>query len=207
MFFEEGYIPLSEATGEVFKRLQSLQANGKIADLSKGLKPHLTVTIWDICEVAIKVGVTASNASFIEASKDIVAWVDPREMSNEHLHMGIGSVGSSDLPGEDGKPMSREEREFTYGGFLSLPVCIPANSFHSSLTFLEEQVAQPLRDDEVVNAAKTILTMVKNGEVVTRELARERMGAKFSRRKLKLAWALAADHHPDLTRPNRYAGL
>lgn len=207
MFFEDGYVALSEATSEVFKRLQGLKAKGVINDLENGLKPHLTLTIWDICEVSTKIGVTASNSSFIEASKDLLAWADPREFHNEHVNIMIGTVGSSTLPDEDGNIRSREDLEFQYGGFLSLPVCIPANSFQSSLSFLEEQVKQPLRDDEVVNAAKIILTMVKNGEVINRGIARDKMGAGMSRRKLKLAWALAAEHHPPLAAPNRWAGL
>lgn len=207
MFFEDGYVALSEATGEVFKRLQALQSKGAIRDMDHGLKPHLTITIWDICEAATKIGVTAANSSFIEASKDLLAWADPRATSNEHVDIVVGTVGSSSLPGEDGEMRSRADLEFQYGGFLSLPVCIPANSFQSSLSYLEEQVAQPLRDDEIVTAAKTILTMVKDGEVVTRGIVRDALGSGLSRRKLKLAWALAADHHAPLAAPNRWAGL
>ncbi|MEL7117147.1 MAG: hypothetical protein AAGP08_16450, partial [Pseudomonadota bacterium] len=128
-------------------------------------------------------------------------------LSNEHIDLTVGSVGSSRLPGENGKMRTREDLHFQYGGFLSLPVCIPSNSFQSSLTFLEEQVRQPLRDDEVINAARTILHMVKDGEMVTRPLATERLGAALSRRKMKLAWALAADHHAPLAVPNRFLGL
>lgn len=207
MFFEEGYVPLATASGEVFKRLQALKEAGKIADLSQGLMPHLTVTVWDICEAALKIGVTASNSAFIEASKDLLAWADPNDTSNEHVDIRIGTVGSSKLPGDDGKMRSREDLQFQYGGFLSLPVCVPANSFQSSLTFLEEQVKQPLRDDEVLNAAKGILEMVKDGKMVTREIARENLGATLSRRKLKLAWALASDHHAPLKSANRWSGL
>lgn len=207
MFFEEGYVALSEATAEVFRRLQSLGAAGKIVDMERGLKPHLTTTIWDICEAATKIGVTASNSSFIEASKDLIAWADPRSFANEHLDITIGTVGSSTLPGEDGQTRSREDLQFQYGGFLSLPVCIPANSFQSSLTFMDEQVSQPLRDDEVINGARMILEMVKNGDVLTREIARDKLGTSMSRRKMKLAWGLAADHHPPLALPNRWVGL
>lgn len=207
MFFEEGYVPLSEAATEVFRRLQGHKANGEIKDLDRGLKIHLAISIWDICEVSTKIGVTAANSEFIEASKDLIAWADPRELQNEHVDLRIGSVGSSKMPDEDGNIRTRADLEFQYGQFLSLPICIPANSFKSSLTFMAEQVAEPLMGDEVVTAAKTILTMVKNGEVVTREIARDKMGAGLSRRKLKLAWALACDHHAPLAAPNRWAGL
>lgn len=207
MFYEEGYLPLASVTGEVFRRLQAYRTQGVIAEMDRGLQPHLTTTIWDICDASQKIGVTASNSTFIEASKDLVAWADPRSFSNEHVDLQIGTVGSSQLTGEDGKSRSREDLQFQYGGFLSLPVCVPANSVQSSLSFLEEQVRQPLRDQEVVNAAKTILQMVKDGELVTREIAKSKLGAGLSRRKLKLAWALAADHHPPLAEPNRWAGL
>ena len=207
MFFEEGYVALSEATAEVFRRLQALQVAGKIVDMKKGLMPHLTVTVWDICEASLKIGTTAANGSFIEASKDVVAWADPRSLSNEHLDLRVGTVGSSTLPGDDGKMRSVQELEFRYGPFLSLPICIPANSFKSSLTFLEEQVQLPLYDEKVVNAAKVILEMVKAKKTVTREIARAKMGEAMSRRRLKLAWALASDHHPALAAPNRWQGL
>jgi hypothetical protein len=207
MFFEEGYVPLAEATAEVFRRLQDYQAQGIIADMSQGLKPHLATTVWDICEASSKIGVTAANSSFIEASKELIVWADPRELSNEHIDLRIGSVGSSTLPGEDGKPRSREDLQFQYGGFLSLPVCVPTNSFQSSMTFLEEQVKQPLKDDQVVNGARAILEMIKAKQIVTRELVRKQLGAGMSRRKLKLAWALAAQHHAPLAAPNRWAGL
>jgi len=207
MFFEEGYVALSEATAEVFRRLQSFADAGIIKDIDKGLRPHLATTIWDICEVSTKIGVTAANSSFIEASKDLIAWADPASMSNEHINLQVGSVGSSELPGEDGEKRSRADLEYQYGGFLSLPVCIPENSFRSSLTFMEEQVKQPLYDEQVIDTAKQILQRVKAGKLVTREIVRESIGSMLSRRKLKLAWGLASQHHEPLKAPNRWSGL
>ena len=108
---------------------------------------------------------------------------------------------------DDGKAPTQAELEERYGPFLRLPVCVPVNNFQSSLTFLEHEVKNPLRDEEIVNAAKAIIAMVDAQKLVTREIAREKLAATLSRRKLKLAWALAADHRPQLAAPNRWEGL
>ena len=207
MFFEEGWIPVSTASGEVFKRLQALNADGQIKDMKQGLKLHLSITIWDICDASSRCGVTGADGAVIEASKELVNWADPRSMTNEHLDLLVGSVGSTTLKDENGNMPTQAELEFRYGPFLSLPVCVPVNNFQSSLTFLEHEVKNPLRDEEIVNAAKAIITMLDAGKVVTREIAREKLAATLSRRKLKLAWALAADHRPQLAAPNRWEGL
>ena len=49
--------------------------------------------------------------------------------------------------------------------------------------------------------------MLEKGEVVTREIARARIGTALSRRRFKLAWAIAATKVPDLKAPNRWQGL
>jgi hypothetical protein len=207
MFYEEGYMPLAQAASEVMGRLQALQAKGAVCDLSQGLGPHLAVTLWDICETAGKITVTSPNGTMIDASKTLVAWADPLAFSNEHVDLRIGSVGSSTLPGADGAPRSREDLVFEYGGFLSLPICIPESSFQSSLTLLEDYVAQPLADAEIEAAAQSILSFVDTKPFVTRALAREWLGMSISRRKLKLAWGIAARHHLPLAEPGRWRGL
>ncbi|MDJ0627860.1 MAG: hypothetical protein QNJ44_06335 [Rhodobacter sp.] len=208
MFFEEGWVPLSEATSAVFRQLQGLNAEGGIGEGQGSLRLILAITVWDICDAATKVGVTAADGTVIASSKDLVAWADPRELSNEHLNLMAGSVGSSTLRDADGNLPTEAELKARYGPFLHLPVVIPVNNFQSSLTFLAEEVkGNPTKDEEVVNGARTILKMVDSGEVVTREIARSKLGATMSRRKFKLSWALAAQHREDLAKPNRWAGL
>lgn len=208
MFFEEGWVPLSEATSEVFRRLQALKVAGEIGAGQGGLKLILAISVWDICDAATKIGVTAADGTVISASKDLVAWSDPRALSNEHLDLRAGSVGSSTLHGKDGKPWSEAELKARYGPFLHLPVVIPVNNFQSSMTFLSEEVkVDPTKDDEVVKGARTIIGMLDDGKLVTREIARAKLGANMSRRKFKLAWALAAQNREVLAAPNRWQGL
>lgn len=208
MFFEEGWVPLSEVTTEVFRRLQSFSAAGDMPDTKGGLLPVLALSVWDICDACSKIGVTGGDGNVIPASKDLAAWADPRSLSNEHIDLRIGNVGSTQLPGQDGKLPDRDQLHLRYGPFLNLPVVLPVNNVQSSLTFLEEEVKnQDPGEEQVVNAAKAILTMVKNAEIVTREVARAKLGASLSRRKFKVAWSLAAQHHADLAAPNRWVGL
>ena len=204
MFFEEGWAPLSEVTSEVFRRLQALKAAGEIEG---GLKGTLALSVWEICDASTKIGVTAEDGSVIPASKDLVAWANPVELSNEHVNLRVGTVGSSTLPGEDGAAPGQAELVARYGPFLNLPVVIPVNNFQSSLTFLAEEVkAQSPKDEVVIDAARKIIAMAKAG-LVTRSVASEKLGAKLSRRKFKLAWAMAARHQPELAAPNRWEGL
>ncbi len=207
MFSEEGWVSLAEVTAEVFRRLQGLHADGKVVDVKGGLSPVLAISVWDICDTASKIGVTGPDGTVIAASKDLVAWADPRELTNEHVNLAVGSVGSTTLADKSGNLPSREELALRYGPFLSLPIVIPVNNYQSSLTFLAEEVAKPTRDEEVVNAARTILQSVDEGALVTRETMRQKLGASLSRRKFKLAWALAAQHRPELAEPNRWQGL
>ena len=189
MFFEEGWAPLSEVTSEVFRKLQALKAAG---DLEGSLKGTLAVSVWEICDASTKVGVTAEDGSVIPATKDLVAWADPLGLSNEHVNVRFGTVGSTTLKGEDGTLPGQAELVARYGPFLNLPIVIPVNNFQSSMTFLADEVkAQSFRDEAVLDAARTILQMAKDG-LVTRETAAEKLGAGLSRRKFKLGWAIAA---------------
>ncbi len=207
MFFDEGWAPVSDVTAEVFRRLQGYQAAGKVHEGYAGLRELLAISVWDICDASTKVGATGADGTVVSASKDLMAWADPRELSNEHVDLMIGSVGSSSLAPEGGEAVTREELTLRYGPFLSLPLVLPVNNYRSSLTFLEEEVANSPRDDEVVNAAKVILTMRSGGQLLTRDTARAKLGSTLTRRKFKLAWALASQHHEELAAPNRWLGL
>ena len=208
MFFEEGWVPLSEVTSEVFRRLQGLHAAGEMGEMKQGLSKILAISVWDICDASTKIGVTSADSTIVPASKDLVSWADPGNLSNEHINLRFGSIGSTTLPGENGELPGQDELRARYGGFLNMPVVIPINNFQSSLTFLKEEVAgQPDRDETVLRAAQVIVKMVDSGELVTREIARVKLGSALSRRKLKMAWSLAAQHRPDLAAPNRWIGL
>jgi len=207
MFFDEGWVPLSDATTEVFRRLQGLQAAGKVASEHEGLGTLLAVTVWDICDASTKIGTTAADGRIIATSKELVAWSDPSILSNEHLDLRVGTVGSSSLPGDDGKMADRATLLDRYGPFLSLPVVVPDNNFQSSLTFLEEEAAKSPRDEEIVNAAKAIVTALDGGELVTRDTMRKKLGAGLSRRKFKLAWWLALQARPKMKEAKRWTGL
>jgi len=208
MFFEDGWVPLSEVTSEVFRRLQGFHAAGAIPGHKGPLTPILALSVWDICEACAKIGVTGPDGAVVPASTDLIAWADPRSLSNEHIDVTQGSVGSSKLPDAEGNVPTLDELKLRYGPFLTLPVVIPINSFQSSLTFLEEEVCkQNPRDEPTVQAARTIIEMKDSGALLTRDIARTKLGASVSRRKLKAAWALAAHHRPDLALPNRWAGL
>jgi len=207
MFFEEGWVPLSEVTAEVFRRLQALEAEGAIPNVKNGLRATLAVSVWELCDACTKIGVTGPDGTVVSASKDLLAWADPTSLSNEHINVLVGSVGSSDLPDVDGKPPTPHAMVLRYGPFMHLPMVLPTNNVQSSMTFLEEEVKNyDPRDPEIVNAAKAILKMAQAGNI-TRETARKTLGSGLSRRKLKYGWALAAKHHSDLAAPNRWAGL
>ncbi|MCG6902177.1 MAG: hypothetical protein LJE68_05795 [Rhodobacter sp.] len=208
MFFEDGWVSLSEVTAEVFRRLQAMKAAGQMRDTGDGLRSMLALSVWDICDACSKIGVTGPDGVVVPATKDLIAWADPRELSNEHVNLLVGNVGSSDLPDADGNLPTREQLMLRYGPFVNLPVVLPVNNFQSSLTFLEEEVVKHDPGDEhILRAAQLILTMIEDGELVTREIARVKLGASLSRRKFKVAWALAAQHSPELATPNRWAGL
>lgn len=207
MFFDEGWVPMAEATAEVFRKLQELKDAGKIHESHKGLSSLLAISVWDICDASIKVGATLSNGVMITASKELVAWADPTALSNEHIDVRVGTIGSATMPDDSGTLADAETLTQRYGPFLGLPIVVPENNFKSSLTFLEEEAAKPAHDDEIVQAARKLLGMVKAEQLVTREIARNKLGATLSRRKLKIAWAMAAKHAPDLTKPNRWVGL
>lgn len=208
MFFEEGWIPLSEITADVFRRLQVLKSNKKIGRGQGSLRGILAVTIWDICEATTKLGATGPGGTVVSASKELVLWSDPTSLSNEHINLQIGSVGSSDLLDEQGEMPTTEAQVLRYGPFLNLPLVIPVNIYQSSVGYMAEEVREDLsHDTALVDGAKTILSMIEEGELLTRDIAKTRVGTALSRRKFKLAWAMAAAKRPELKRPNRWVGL
>lgn len=208
MFFEEGWVPLSEVTAEVFRRLQGFAAEGPIAGADKGLGGILAISVWDICDACTKIGATGPDGTVVPASKDLLSWADPRNLSNEHVDLTVGSVGSSSLKDDTGAVPSRDALALRYGPFLNLPLVIPINNYQSSLTFLEEEVkGHDARDPELLRAAQVIIKMSDGEGLLTREIARRTLGSGVSRRKFKFAWALAAQHRPELAAANRWAGL
>lgn len=208
MFFEEGWIPVSEVTQEAFRKLQALKAANKIGKGHGNLRSILAVSMWDFLDGATKLGVTAPDGSAVEASRDLVAWADPTALQNEHVDLQAGSVGSSQLPDEHGAVPDEAARRALYGPFMNLPIAIPVNSFQSSIGYLEEEVKEDVTEDAaLLEGARLILAMVEAKELVTREIARSRIGTKLTRRKFKLAWAIASAKAPELKRPNRWMGL
>jgi len=208
MFFEEGWVPIAEATSEVFRQLQALQGKGRIEVGTDGLRAMLAVSVWDICDACSKIGVTGGDGVVVPASKDLVAWADPRNLSNEHINLVDGTVGSSTLTAAEGGGQDSAAMALRYGPFLNLPIVMPVNNYQSSLTFLEEEVTGQSDGAEAVDAAAgKIVAMVESGKLVTREIARTALGASLSRRRFKLAWAVASDRLPDLKTPNRWQGL
>jgi len=208
MFFEEGWIPLSEVTQEVFRKLQALKAAGKIGKGQGNLRSVMAISIWEFLDAATKLAVTSPGGDAVETSRDLVAWADPTALQNEHIQLQAGTVGSSTLPGEDGKVPDDTARRLLYGPFTNLPIIIPINSYQSSLGYLENEVSEDVTEDTaLLESARLILAMVDAKELVTREIARSRIGTKLGRRKFKLAWAIAAAKAPDLKQPNRWLGL
>jgi hypothetical protein len=200
MFYEEGWVPLSEVSSEVLRRLQALQAEGKVGKGQGSLGQILSVTVWDICDAATKLGVTAADGSVVPASKDLVAWGDPLSPVNEHLDLRIGSVGS----GAAAEPEAQRRR---YGPFLHLPLVIPVNNFQSSMTFLAEEVLADVEGDSALADGARLILSLHRGGGTTRELARSRIGTALSRRRFKMAWAMAAAHAPELKDADRWKGI
>ncbi len=208
MFFIEGWVPVSEVTLEVFRRLQALQAEGKIGKGHGSLKTILGVSVWEVLDGATKIGATNPDGTVVDATPDLVSWADPTALMNEHIDLRIGTVGSSRLAREDGSIPEATEQALTYGPFFNLPVVIPLNSYQSSLGYLGEEVKDDATEDtDLLDGARLILSMVDKGELVTRELVRSKIGTSLSRRRFKMAWAIAAAKVPELKKPNRWKGL
>ncbi|MEM1386287.1 MAG: hypothetical protein AAF748_00725 [Pseudomonadota bacterium] len=208
MFFIEGWVPVSEVTLEVFRKLQGLHVDGKIGKGHGSLKTVLGISVWEILDGATKIGATGPDGIVVDASRDLTAWADPTALMNEHINLQRGTVGSSRLPGEDGKVPEPTLQAQRYGAFYNLPVVIPVNSYQSSLGYLAEEVKDDASEDEGLReGARTILTMVQKGDLVTREIARARIGTGLTRRRFKMAWAIAAAKVPELRAPNRWTGL
>lgn len=208
MFFIEGWVPVSEVTLEVFRILQGLQVGGKIGKGHGSLKTVLAVSVWEMLDGATKIGATTTDGIVVDASRDLTAWADPTALMNEHMDLQMGTVGSSSLPDAKGNPPDRAEQALRYGPFYNLPIVIPVNSYQSSLGYLAEEVKDDATEDQaLLDGARMILTMVQKKELVTREIARARIGTALTRRRFKMAWAIAAAKAPELKAPNRWSGI
>ncbi|MBV0910886.1 hypothetical protein [Anianabacter salinae] len=196
MFFEEGWTTVADVTDEVTERVQAFHAaraqGGTALPTADVMQTDIAISVWEICDAATKVGAMTPTGLMVPASKLLLAWHDPRKMHNRHIDLRQGVVGSS--PDAD-----RAEAQSRYGAFLYQPLAIPTNGVESSLTFLDEELtSQSTRDPIVVDTAKMILAEVKAGALVTKRMMRQKAGNAITRRKFKIAWALAAEAHPPL---------
>jgi hypothetical protein len=197
MFFEEGWISVADVTREVADRVQSFHAaQGGALPGDAEILAEVALSVWEICDAATKAAVTAPDGQVVQASKALLEWDDPRKLWNPHLDLRLGNIGSA-AAGET----TLEALRARYGAFLHLPMILPLNGVQSSLTFLEEELRdKPERDEETLKVAAGIVTAAQDGQLMTRGIARRGIGANISRRKFKIAWALACDHHPALAR-------
>lgn len=201
MFFEEGWASLADVTAEVFDR--TLAFHAKAAEAAGGqvsqkrVLADVAISVWDMCDAATKAGVTGVDGSLVPASKLLLAWDDPRKLWNSHVDLRIGTVGS----GAASAGIPPEELRARYGPFMHLPLAIPLNGVQSSMSFLEEELRQQgERDEETLGVAAKLIAAAESGRVMTRLIARQSIAATLSRRKFKIAWALASDKRPELQR-------
>lgn len=201
MFFEEGWASIADVTAEVRDRVLAFHARaaeeaGKPLS-TKRVLADTAISVWEICDAATKAGVTTADGALVPASKALLAWEDPRRLWNRHVDLRAGTVGS----GAAAAGTPPEEMTGTYGPFLYLPLCVPLNGVESSLSFLEEELRQQSqRDEEMLTVAAKIIAAAEAGRTMTRQIARQTIAGSLSRRKFKLAWALATDKRPELRR-------
>lgn len=199
MFFEEGWSSIADVTVEVQERVLSFHAEQAKATgrpvSQRRVMADVALSVWEICDAATKAGVTVAGGGLVPASKGLLAWEDPRSPINRHVDIRAGTVGS----GGAAAGLSEAELRARYGAFLYLPLSVPQNGVESSLTFLEEELrTQAVRDEELLTVAARIIAASEAGETLTRGIARRTIGGALTRRKFKIAWALAADKRPEL---------
>ncbi|RMD90047.1 MAG: hypothetical protein D6811_11235 [Alphaproteobacteria bacterium] len=199
MFFEEGWAAIADVTAEVTERVEAFHAranaqSGGAPVPRKAVLEDVAISVWEICDAATKVGVTTAAGTLVPASKRLLDWEDPRRLWNRHLDLRLGNVGSAPIPG-----VTDAELRARYGAFLHLPLAIPENGVESSLSFLDEELANKEANREAeLEVAARIVAAFDAGQTLTRRLARAEFGAKLSRRSFKMAWAAAMDVRPAL---------
>lgn len=199
MFFDEGWAALADVTAEVTERVMAFHARaaqqaGRPPVSRQTVLEDVAISVWEICDAATKVGVTTPAGVLVPASRRLLEWEDPRRLWNRHLDLRMGNVGSAPIPG-----ITEAERVARYGAFLNLPVAVPENGVESSLSFLEEELAQKdaTREAELEVAARMVAAF-DAGQRFTRRMARADYGASLSRRSFKRAWAAAITVRPAL---------
>ena len=130
-----------------------------------------------------------------------------------HVHLGFGTVGSSQFYDENDEPISQSELLRIYGPFLGLPIIARQKDFEESRLAIR-MTAQAERDfPEVLTVgysaaevARRILAAVDLGEMVTKATAEALFAGPMSHGQFMQAWRKVTESRPDLAKGGRRLG-
>lgn len=167
-----------------------------------------TVTeAWEIFERANRRAILLPNGSTVDVDQDIFNWPGINSLSNHHIDLTKGTVGSSDLNNDADDPYTIEARRELYGPFLGFTVLVPKNLLEYAKGKVDER-GEPSNKRVPISqspndVAKAIGASIDIGEKLTKTEYRETFAPNISVRAFETAWKIAVEQHPELAKPGR----
>ncbi|PTV94688.1 hypothetical protein C8J27_107221 [Rhodobacter aestuarii] len=214
MFAPKGWISLREVY-EYF--VSAYSQKDKIGDFPFTGDECFQLT-WFFAFEAEEVAVCTADGNALPVSRSLVTTENYFDHENEHIDLHLGTVGSGSIRGLEVFPgnysVLTEYLKTTYGPFLDLPVIFRRSDF---LDYLDDLEADHNSSDQHENSlpeidqidlspratCEKILKAWRNGEAATRETIRALVAPNHSVRKFQLAWELAREQAPEISRPGR----
>ena len=197
MFYPKGWISLREAFEFIRFSYSSKPDHPKWGEFTGDENFETT---WSFVENVGEIAVCSKDGKALNASLNLVIAENVYDHCNQHINLLKGTVGSSDWPGNDGKPKSKKQLKEEYGPFLYLPVLFKKTDFVDFVSEFEGNNSTGIDNSPRATMNRIIEMFDKNG-AITFETAKNECGKNQSIRKFRFAWNLAREERPDISRP------
>jgi hypothetical protein len=212
MFAPKGWISLNE----IYFLISSIfHEKGHIGPIKFFGDENFEVT-WLYMEEAPEVAVCLTNGETLPIARMLIHADNPYNNLNNHIDLMVGTVGSAHAPQHSEKPLDQSELRRRYGPFLHLPIIFPKSDFIEFFDNFECEPQAFMAPNRTENKAqqraqqmapraisKKIVELCDNGELTTFDEAKSMLGGGLSVRGFRLAWTLASEKRPQISKPGR----
>lgn len=212
MFYQDGWVPLCDVAAEVRRRNdEALDITSEDASRDPSLRLQVweaysgaILSIWEILDNASEIAVLLPNGVVAKASRQLVEWDGTDRLSNSHLQIFIGTVGSA-IPEAADEEVGKDLANIRYGPFLGLPILLPQECWEIAAGLRDASYAPPDQNTRItyVEVARQIIAAHDADKGLRKSDLKEQLASTWSARRFERSWAIASQERPALSKPGR----